>query len=563
MFVEYYGLREQPFGVTPDPRFLYLGEGHREALAALFYGIESGRGFSALAAEPGMGKTSLLMRLLETMQESARTAFLFQTEGGSREFLHALLRDLGIVPRGKDLAASHEALNETLLNELHAGRRVLVVIDEAQNLTEKTLESVRLLSNFETPEAKLMHIVLAGQPKLAQTLAKPSLTQLRQRVSNVIQLKTFRADETADYIKHRLRTAGLKGQLPFSPDALSLIARSSKGIPRNINNICFQALSLGFGTDTPVIGSDIVKEVLNDLEFEKAEPHPRRAASPVPSAPNVPPRWPYLPPLPESYQNGFPGAPPRRPSGVKFMGVLSVAGLAVLGFFLLSANRDARGAPDVTQLRDVLFGTGSGDSDQPPKLPSRLAPPPAPAIEKSPSAASEVASGPATSEVEAPDEVKSARDELASRAKPGDSPDAHVVRIRRAQTTFEIAREYLGRSNWKTVDQIRSLNPRIRGAYQILPPGTPVVLPGRGPASDNAKPSQRGEDASAHMNFTGTSTMVRVRREETLFQFAMDQYGKSGWELVRRIRALNPQLRDPYQVLREGQWIRVPQVAQE
>src|SRR4030095_6383756 len=172
LFVDHLGVREQPFGVTPDPKFLYLGEGHREALAALVYEIESGRGFSALAAEPGMGKTSLLMRLLESMQESPRTAFLFQTEGSSREFLRALLNDLGIVPRGKDLAATHEALNETLLAELNAGRRVIVVIDEAQNLTEKTLESVRLLSNFETPAAKLMHIVLAGQPKLSEKLAK-------------------------------------------------------------------------------------------------------------------------------------------------------------------------------------------------------------------------------------------------------------------------------------------------------------------------------------------------------------------------------------------------------
>src|SRR5262249_24033678 len=380
LFVDYYGLREQPFGVTPDPRFLYLGEGHREALAALFYGIESGRGFSALAAEPGMGKTSLLMRLLESMQESARTAFLFQTDGGSREFLHALLHDLGIVPRGKDLASTHEALNETLLAELDAGRRVIVVIDEAQNLSEKTLESVRLLSNFETPEAKLMHIILAGQPKLSEKLAKPSLTQLRQRVSNVIQLKPFRSDETSEYIKHRLRTAGLKGQLPFSSDALLLIARSSKGIPRNINNICFQALSLGFATQRQAIGTDVIREVLADLEIENSGGSSRRLDSAEASAPRVAQHWPYIPP-PTERSPATHYAPPRRSLGMKVLGVLAGAGAAVLGFLFLSANKtNPRFRP--AQLPDGLIGTSNGDSDRPPALPARLKPPTAPAIEK-------------------------------------------------------------------------------------------------------------------------------------------------------------------------------------
>jgi type II secretory pathway predicted ATPase ExeA/phage tail protein X len=568
LFVDYYGLREQPFGVTPDPKFLYLGEGHREALAALFYEIESGRGFSALAAEPGMGKTSLLMRLLESMQESARTAFLFQTDGGSREFLHALLHDLGIAPRGMDLAATHEALNETLLGELNAGRRVIVVIDEAQNLSEKTLESVRLLSNFETPEAKLMHIVLAGQPKLSEKLAKPSLTQLRQRVSNVIQLKPFRSDETKEYVKYRLQRAGLKGQLPFASDALLLIARSSKGIPRNINNICFQALSLGFATQTRVIGVDIIREVLADLEIENAGGSARRPDSAVASAPRVAQHWPYIPPPTDSSRADHYVAPPRRSFGVKVLGVLAGAGATFLVLLLLSANK-ANAGFSPAQLRDVLMGTSNGDFDRPPALPARLKPPTPPAIEKIHSA---VVDQPAVASVEESDAAdtpgNSAQSDSVKADERSQGPeDAHIVQIKRSQTAFEIARTYLGRSNWQAVDQIRALNPQIRGGYQLLPAGTRIVLPGPGPGESTGGGSQKaGSDANSsaeRVAFTGKSNMVRVHRQETLFQFAMDQYGKSGWEIVSRIRSLNPQLRDPYQVLQEGQWIRVPELAQE
>lgn len=564
MFVDFYGLREQPFGVTPDPRFLYLGEGHREALAALFYGIESGRGFSALAAEPGMGKTSLLMQLLETMQDSARTAFLFQTEGSSREFLHALLLDLGIVAHGKDLAATHEALNEALLNELNIGRRVVVVIDEAQNLSDKTLESVRLLSNFETPAAKLMHIVLAGQPKLAQTLARPSLTQLRQRVSNVIQLKPFRQEETAAYVSHRLRVAGLNGAVPFSPDAMAKIGQASNGIPRNINNICFQALSLGFALQTKVVGIDVIREVLKDLEIERAEAPATAISTARPAAPKVPSQWPYVPPLPDSYQAGYISAGATRNSAAGLWGLAAVVVTGMLLIVLATANR-AHGGLSLSQIGDVLFGGSQADLDRPPGLPARLQPPAAPAIEKTP-----IESAQAVANSDAPDEVasESRKTEQPAETSKGQSSNAafYQVRLRRPQTTFDIARTYLGRSSWAQVDRIRKLNPQIRGAYQILPAGMHITLPGHAPGRETGTPNDAENKTTQNtgsLTFGNGSTLVRVRKQETLFQLALDHYGKSGWEIVSRIRALNPQLRDPYQLLEQGQWIRVPQTTEE
>ena len=266
MFLEHYGLMEEPFGVTPDPRFLYLGPKHREALASLLYGTEANRGFLALIAKPGMGKTSLLFQYLEHLRNE-RTAFIFQTDCNSREFVRHILTDLGLDATGKDLASMHQMLNQFLMEEMRAGRRFVLVIDEAQNLTEKVLESVRLLSNFETPWMKLMQIVIAGQPQLAQRLAKPSLAQLRQRISLVIRIEPFKTEEINAYINHRLKVAGYQGPSLFTAGARLLIAKRSEGIPRNINNICFNAMSLACALKRKTIDRDIIREVLADLDL--------------------------------------------------------------------------------------------------------------------------------------------------------------------------------------------------------------------------------------------------------------------------------------------------------
>jgi len=233
MFLDYYKLSEEPFGVTPDPRFLYLSEQHREAMASLAYGTEAGRGFLALIAQPGMGKTSLIYQYLESLRGKARTAFLFRTDCDAREFMRHLLLDLDIDSCGRDLPWMHEALNRVLLDEMNAGRRFVLVIDEAQNLEEHVLESVRLLSNFETPWAKLIQIVIAGQPQLAEILKRPSAAQVRQRISMVIRIDPLSPADVDHYIDHRLRTAGCKDVSIFTAGARLLIAEHSGGIPRN------------------------------------------------------------------------------------------------------------------------------------------------------------------------------------------------------------------------------------------------------------------------------------------------------------------------------------------
>ena len=274
MVLDFYNLAEQPFGVTPDSRFLYLGPQHREALASLVYGTESNRGFLALIAKPGMGKTSLLYHYLGYLRDKARTAFVFRTDCDSREFIRHVLIDLGIEVAGMDLPAMHEALNRLLTDEMRAGRRFVLVVDEAQNLEEKVLESIRLLSNFETPWMKLMQIVLAGQPQLADRLASPSMAQLRQRVSIVMRIEPFTPKEVDAYIDHRLWIGGCDRPSLFTANARKLIAEHSEGIPRNINNLCFNALSLGCALKRKTIDRDVILEVISDLDLEPLREKP-------------------------------------------------------------------------------------------------------------------------------------------------------------------------------------------------------------------------------------------------------------------------------------------------
>ncbi len=270
MYLEFYGLKEEPFGVTPDPRFLYLSPGHREALASIYYGIEAGRGFISLIAVPGMGKTTLLFHLLERFRSSARTAFLFQTQCTSREFMRFLLSELGCQSGGgQDPVAMHEEFNRLLLQEARAGRRSILIVDEAQNLDPSVLETIRLLSDFETPRAKLLQIILAGQPQLADKLARPSLAQLRQRISLIGRLGSLSHQETRNYLDHRLKVAGLSGDRIFTDEACEMIAELSLGIPRNINNLCFNALSLGFAMRQKTIGAEVMKEVAADFDLSQ------------------------------------------------------------------------------------------------------------------------------------------------------------------------------------------------------------------------------------------------------------------------------------------------------
>jgi general secretion pathway protein A len=268
MVLEYYRLREQPFGVTPDSRYLVETPTHKDALASLIYGIEAGCGFVALIATPGLGKTTLLFETLHILREKARIVFLFQTISTPLDLLRALLSGLGVRDLQGSLVEMQIRLKELLIEQYNQGKRVVVVIDEAQNLDDSVLELVRMLSNFETARDKLIQIILAGQPQLAENIGSPELLQLRQRISIFATLKPLTQEETAAYITQRLRIAGYASDMPlFTKDALALIAGCSEGIPRNINNLCFNALSLGCALQQKPIDRDVVRQVIADLDL--------------------------------------------------------------------------------------------------------------------------------------------------------------------------------------------------------------------------------------------------------------------------------------------------------
>ncbi len=265
MFLEYYNLVEQPFGVTPDTRFLYFNDMYREALASLWYGFKQGRGFMSLIADPGMGKTTLLYQFMQRLNRTkgCRIVFIFHTCCDSTDLMRYVLQDLEIVP-GPDIASMHNQLNEVLVKETRAGRQVVIVIDEAQNLSEPVLESIRLLSDFESSKHKLLEIVLAGQRQLVSTLMQPNLLQLTQRISVTAFLDPLTPVEVGRYINHRLAVAGHKGESLFTEQAVEFIAWESGGTPRNINNLCFNALSTAFALDKKRVDLKTIEEVAAD-----------------------------------------------------------------------------------------------------------------------------------------------------------------------------------------------------------------------------------------------------------------------------------------------------------
>ncbi len=282
MFLRHFQLREQPFGVTPDPRFLYLSSTHREAMASLAYGITANRGFTALAAQPGMGKTTILFDLLGRYEKTHETAFVFQAHQTPASLLHGILWELGVQVDGncQDLVRLHSQLNDYLLRIAAAGKRVLIVIDEAQSLSEPVLEQLRMLSNFETAREKLLHILVAGQPGLATLLASPQMEQLRQRVSIIARLAPLHTSEVCEFVEHRMRVAGCTLAVPpFTKQAFEMIARQSGGIPRNINNICFNALSLACALKRMTVNREIVAEVTRDLDLSEVQANPEIGAT--------------------------------------------------------------------------------------------------------------------------------------------------------------------------------------------------------------------------------------------------------------------------------------------
>lgn len=267
IYDQFYGFETAPFVLSPDPRFLFLSKRHREALAGLLYAIEDGKGFTVLTGEVGTGKTTLLHALLNELGPAQiRTALVFNPALSREDLYSHLLAELGLPPEHSILAASR-ALQAFLLTQFNAKVRVVVVLDEAHGLSDAILEEVRLLSNFETSQSKLLHVLLIGQPELKPRLEQHNLRQLRQRIALRLELAPFSFQETVDYVRWRIRRAGGTADV-FEPSAYPLLHCYSGGMPRLINILADNALVTGFARDAHAVGPAIIRIAARDLDLQ-------------------------------------------------------------------------------------------------------------------------------------------------------------------------------------------------------------------------------------------------------------------------------------------------------
>ena len=265
MYTSFFGLREKPFALSPDPRYLFLSSSHREALAHLLYGIEQGEGFITITGEVGTGKTTICRTLLERLGSGTEVAFLFNPSGSGIELLQAIAGEFGLEAEGRTRTELNDLLNRFLLDKKREGKSVLLIVDEAQNLSIETLEQVRLLSNLETSSSKLIQILLLGQPELDRKLDSSELRQLRQRIGVRWSLGSLTARETRAYVRHRIRVAAQGDRQIFSEGALREIHRRTRGVPRLVNVLADRSLLAAYGASSPQVQAQTVRRAAREI----------------------------------------------------------------------------------------------------------------------------------------------------------------------------------------------------------------------------------------------------------------------------------------------------------
>jgi len=324
MYEKFYGFAEKPFNLTPDPDYFFLSSVHKRALDYLVYGLESGMGFIQITGEIGSGKTTLIKSLLRNLSREVKVAYVIHSKGTFTQILRMILEDLEVVEVDRRLPKETllSRFRDYLVEQARRGNSVVIIIDEAQNLSIEALEELRMLSNFETEKAKLLQIVLVGQPELRDLLRRPELEQLRQRVTVRFHLYPLSEDETRAYIRHRLKVAASDGSVRFTVGACRLIHRYSGGLPRLINVACDATLLAGFVEERRVFSERFVREALAELADERPER------------------------LPEPEQHDAPETPrPRRRRGPLVVAALAaVLALAMAGALLVAGSADPQAA---------------------------------------------------------------------------------------------------------------------------------------------------------------------------------------------------------------------------
>jgi type II secretory pathway predicted ATPase ExeA len=273
MYKNYFGLKDNPFNVNPDPRYLFLTKEIEEALSGLMYGVQNRKGFITLIGEVGTGKTTLINRLVDWLhQRRVRTAFLFNSRMNTNQLFDFILAEFGISCESQTKSQQLMKFNQWLLDRYRAGETTVLIVDEAQNLTYPVLEEIRLLTNLETSTEKLLQIVLSGQQELEEKLKLPQLRQLRQRIMLRCKTSPLTKEQTHDYIAERLRIAGASGELIFTPKSVETIHLYSMGIPRVINLLCEHSLINAYVEQQRPILPKIVEDVAHEFQLDEVEP---------------------------------------------------------------------------------------------------------------------------------------------------------------------------------------------------------------------------------------------------------------------------------------------------
>ncbi len=442
MYLEFFGLREKPFNVTPDPHFLYMSPSHQEAFANLLYGVRERKGFILVTGEVGTGKTTLLHSLLASLDNDIRSVFVYHTGMEFTDLLETIHHELAIPMTAVTRASLLQSLSRYLIEELGAGRNVALIIDEAQNLTPEILENLRLLSNLETAKDKLLQIVLVGQPELEEKMALPQLRQLKQRIAVHGIIHALSPTESRAYLRHRLAVAGAPNQGAgiFSEEAISHLIHAAGGIPRQLNLLCDNALLIAYADGSREVLSGHAREAIRDHGV--ATPSARRRVSEgAPAAVAAPP------------------PPPHRLRSWR-LPVLLAAAFLLLAMIYAGYRLGARGG------------------ERPPRPTQSAAPRPDPAAPAAPVAALAATD----SSVQAPGGTRPGA-ELIPASPPVATPSAAAARAAR-------------------VDSMRSARSRVPAERAIAPPTLPAATPvparietASPPAAEIQVPREYGEPA--------------------------------------------------------------------
>jgi type II secretory pathway predicted ATPase ExeA/nucleoid-associated protein YgaU len=569
MYCEFYQLQERPFNVTPDPKFLYLNARYREAIASLHYGITQRKGFITLIGEAGTGKTTLLKRLLEELDQNTRTVFLFNTNVTFEEILEYIFAEFDLpVHSGKKLYML-QRLNTFLLEELRQGRNVALLIDEAQDLEYSVLEDLRLLSNLETAKEKIIQIVLSGQPELGQKLSNPVLRQLRQRISVNCRLLPLSREEVSEYIHFRLEAAGAPDTKLFTRDAEEQIYHFSRGIPRLVNVVCDNALVIGYAMGKKRITADIIKEAAADLlPMESAAHVQTESTRESVSAPREPGNQAKSQ---SSWWQRF-----------VYGGAVVAAAIAAwtAGQALWQAYRSTGAAPDgrataPSEHAEVIRPGSVSAGESEPAIPAAEAEPPergemlpehpeqAPALQVVEPAPRLAMLADEPTDVARPDALREARTggalEVAGEGAAKAVPEAAAPSSGKASAAEQPHPEVATAPDFGRGQSPSGVVPQPVGQTALMTRGSEAGLPTAAErAGSAAAPVEGSGSPTGRLEVDlGRFTSMIVRPGDSLSSIARARYGQSSYTILDLIKLANPQVQDVDWIL-PGQSLRLP-----